>query len=126
MASKNAGPKSTPKPYFTDYTIAGMCERSAELRAAYAAERAAIDQRRIVRLCAGMDNAINSNQAQPRGGFPKRRVQAENHFSERGVPHHKFTDRYKMVDRITFELGEFVHKSKIYILHATRGWKLFA
>lgn len=124
MASNNAGPKSVAKPYFTDYTIAGMCERSAELRAAYDQERRLINLQRSLKV---MSTRTIHAQSLPRGGFPcvaDRQVKRLATPSKRKMPHSGFLKRFKSITKLN-NLPPYV-RVKIWVLHATRGWKVYA
>lgn len=112
---------------FTNYTVAGTDEgraKAADLRLAYAAKRADIELQRHLRQVSIMDDPMDCSQV--RRGYPKRRQRNEDIPTHRGVPHSNFLKRFKIVDRITYQLGEFHHSAKIYVLHATRGWKHYA
>ncbi len=135
MANRNNGIKSVAKPEFTDYTVAGTPQgivHAAISRAVYQQERDYIGASRSVkRMC--RKNAVdclirNTAQSAIRNGFPTKRERDEDIPSHRGVPYSNFLKRFKIVDRIAYSeaLGEFVHSAKIWVLHATRGWKIYA
>lgn len=132
MAHADNIANSFTKPEFTDYTMAGVTEMSLAMRDEYEASIAYIRTGRSLRRFCRKTDVRHTAQAAKRCGYPKRRERDPERQSKRGVPHSKFLNQFKIVDRITFErtkenfLGEFVHKAKIYVLHATRGWKFYA
>ncbi len=56
----------------------------------------------------------NHNQQKPRGGFPCRRNRKRIPSHKKGVAYSNLLDRFKRDGK------------KIFILHATRGWKVYA
>lgn len=119
---------SEQKAEFTDYTVAGTDEgraKAADLRLAYMAQREAIAKRRAERL----DNRFWDTRQKPhpikvRAGYPKKRQRDEDIPSKRGVPHSKFLNQFKLVEHL-LQVPPY-HVVKIFVLHATRGWKAFA
>ncbi len=117
---------------FTDYTIAGTDAgryNAVMARNIYVHERREIQQRQLDRL----DNRLWDTRQKPhpikvRAGFPTKREPDPERIRNKGVPHSKFLERFKIVDRICYSnaLGEFVNLAKIWVLHATRGWKVYA
>ncbi len=105
-------------PEFTDYTLAGVQDRSAAMRAAYKAEQDALTERRA---------HINVNRPTKltniRCGYQKMRERDPEAPSLRGNPFHKFTKRFKIVYKLLAD-GEF--SAKVFILHYTKGWKAYA
>lgn len=116
--------KSKAKPEFADYTIAGTPEgqiNAMALRGAYKAERDEIKARRMNRLDNRFwDTRIKPHLVKIRANLPKRRKINDDIPSHRGVPHSNFLKRFKF----TYNRAEDI--CKIYVLHATRGWKLYA
>ncbi len=128
MANRNNGIKSVAKPEFTDYTVAGTDAgryNAAKLRSAYETRRSLIALGRVMKLTT-MNCRTEGDDV--RCGFPTKRERDEDIPSHRGVPHSNFLKRFKLVDRITFSkaAGNIVYSTKIWVLHATRGWKLYA
>jgi len=109
-------PKSIKKAEFTDYTLAdtvGGTIRAAVLRENYEREQMQIGIHRQLGILASIDNPEHiGHQAQPRGGYPHRRYINPDLPSKRGAS--KLLHRFKMIG------------GKIYMLHATRGWKAYA
>lgn len=130
MASRNGGPKSVPKPYFTDYTMAGGEDgelRGNTLKLAHMAQRKYVEMRRAFRNSAtGRMITNNDNEPQARGGMPTKRVIDYSLPSKRGQP--KALEQFKIVGKLvsTGILNDVVWVTKIHQLHATRGWKVYA
>lgn len=125
MAHAHNLPKSEQKPYFTDYTVAGTDQgriHAAIKRAIYAQGRSYIrTTRSLKRMCrhTAIEPRVASQQLS-RGGFPIKRERDEDIPSKRGVAHSKFLKQFKLV----YNRAE--DACKIYVLHATRGWKFYA
>lgn len=120
-------PASIQKPEFTDYTLAGTPQGEVDAmvcRAFYEWKRDDIYKARSLRRAARRFEPVAHNQAQSRGGFPTKRERNPELSSKRRES--KALDRFKLVDRITHVLGEFVYSTKVFQLHATRGWKVCA
>lgn len=116
---------SEQKAAFTDYTVAGTDEgraKAADLRLAYMAQRADIELQRHLRQASIMDDPTDCSQV--RRGYPKKRQRDEDIPSKRGVPHSKFLNQFKLVEHL-LQVPPY-HVVKIFVLHATRGWKAFA
>ncbi len=119
---RNGYPKTVAKSEFTDYTVAGTIAgyiRAAALRGAYETDRCYIrTTRSLRRICrrTAIEKRVSTQQA-TRGGFPKRRERDPEAPSKRGVP--KDLNQFKLIDRPNGEI-------RIFQLHATGGWKVFA
>lgn len=129
---RNGYPITKIKPQFTDYTIANT-DRGKLAATALKITHTQIVKHNAERRAARLDNRFWDTRLKPhpvkvRCGYPTKRERDEDISSKRGVPHSKFLKRFKIVDRVTFSnaLGAFVYSAKIYVLHATRGWKLYA
>jgi len=121
-----------PKIGLTDYTVAVTPDgevKASILRATYEQERAYIrTTRSLRRMCrkTALETGPSAQQA-TRGGFPTKRVKDDDIPSHRGVPHSNFLKRFKIVDRATCTaFGDIVYSAKVLVLHATRGWKVYA
>ncbi len=124
-------PKSVKKPEFTDYTMAPETEMSLAMRKSYEASRHNIALRRNLKTLAAIDNPETCRRVRAipfRVGYPTKRKRDEDIPSHRGAPHSNFLERYKLIDRIAYSevLGEYIYSVKVMVLHATRGWKVFA
>lgn len=120
--------KSEPKPYFTDYTVAGTDEgryNAARLRESNQQAEDYIRTGRSLRRMCRKSMAARNNQHQARGGFPKDREIDYSLPSKKGQL--KALNRFKVVSKL-ISTGEesMVYVTKIFQLHATRGWKLYA
>ncbi len=130
MANRNNGIKSVAKPEFTDYTVVGTTEgrgNATLLAIHYKRQQQIIAASRAIRL----DNRFWDTRQKPhpikvRAGFPTKRERDEDTPSHRAWPHSNFLKQFKIVDRITYVAGDFVHSAKVWVLHATRGWKVYA
>jgi hypothetical protein len=119
MANRNAGIKSVKKPEFTDYTMAPPTEGSLALRKSFEAERHNIALRRSI-------NATRpKEEPSARGGYPTKRERDDNIPSHRKVPFSGFTKRFKHMITFITEMGGRRRTTKTFILHATRGWKVY-
>lgn len=116
---------------FTDYTVASTPQgivNATLLRNAYWSRRDYIrTTRSLRRMCraTAVEPRVTA-QAAKRCGYPKKRERDEDTPSHRSVPYSNFLRRYKVIDRITSGIGGFIYSTKVYVLHATRGWKLYA
>ncbi len=113
------------------FVVAGTTEgrHNATLLAAdYDAKRAYIRTTRSLRRMCRSTALEPRNITTLRRGYPKKRERNEDIPSHKGVPHSNFLKRFKLVDRITFSkaAGDIVYSTKVWVLHATRGWKLYA
>ncbi len=131
MANRNNGIKSVKKPEFTDYTVAGGEEgwfNAAACRAEYEEERAYIRTGRSLRRMCRSTAQEPRNITTLRCGYPTKRERDEDIPSHRGVPHSNFLKRFKIVDRIAYSTaaGNLIYSAKVWVLHATRGWKVYA
>ena len=123
MASKNSGPKSNPKPYFSTFNIAGTEQGMAEAsvsKALYELNRQAIANSRQTRLHTAINDCEHINaQSKPRAGYPTPRTPDSARLRKKGVPFANLLNRY---DQEITDTGEI----KINQLHATRGWRKYA
>ncbi len=103
-------------------------EVSRAMAKSYAAARSNIQLRRQIRLDDRFwDTRQKPHPVKVRAGLPKRRERDASLPSKRGVPHSKFLKRFKIVDHNTRTiLGDIVYGARVWVLHATRGWKLYA
>ena len=110
------------KPEFADYTLAGDQSKALALRETYEVDRAYIrTTRSLRRMCKETctDPRV-SNQTKIRNGYPRDREGTRDHNapSKRSVPFVNHLHRFKLV--------EVADAIKVYVLHATRGWKRYA
>ena len=113
MANKNNGPMTFMKPKLSfemASTPTGLVNAGI-LRIEYEHEQFQIGERRKQRLA---DRLATPRTVKVRCGYPKRRVTDDDIPSNRGVPMSHFTRCFK-------RMGD-----KIMVLHATRGWKVYA
>ena len=120
MPKNHAQHHNPPKPEFTSYKRHQETEMSLALRKSDEARRHNIALRRQLRILAIIDNPEHiGHQAKPRGGYPTKRFVDPERIKKRGVPGSHFTNCFKLMEQAS---GAF----KVMILHATRGWKVFA
>lgn len=122
--------KTEAKPEFTDYKVAITPDGEVNalvLRALYEADRAYIRTGRSLRKIAR--GFRDKDPIAIRRGYPKKRQRDEDIPSKRGVPHSNFLKQFKIVEkavRTSSCFDDVVYTAKIYVLHATRGWKFYA
>ena len=95
----------------TNFTMAGDPYKALACRLAYEYERRQIAMRRFFRTATCRCVAKKENV---RKGYPTKRERDDNIPSHRGVAFSNFTNQFKTVG------------DKIFVLHATRGWKHYA
>jgi hypothetical protein len=121
--SSSYGQKSSPKPYFNTFNIAGTEQGTAEAsvsKALYELNRQAIANNRQTRLHTAINDCEHINaQSKPRAGYPTKRVPDPARIRKRSIPFANLLNRYKLDVADTDEL--LVHQ-----LHATRGWRKYA
>ena len=119
MANRNGCPKTFKKPEFTDYTLAGDQLKSADMRSAYEAQREAIINRRRERLDKRFwETRLTPHPVKIRGNYPVKREADPERIRKRGQSYANHLYRFKLV--------EVANAIKVYVLHATRGWKRYA
>lgn len=127
MAHAHNLPKTEQKPEFTDYTVAGTDEgrhSATLLRINYEAQQTYTRTGRSLRR---MCRKTAADCSQVRRGYPTKREPDPERIRNKGVPHSKFLKRFKIIERLVGTgFGDFVWVAKVYVLHATRGWKLYA
>ena len=120
MPKDNTQHHNPPKPKFTSYKLAGTeTECVTEMRECYALSRQFIADRRAIRL----DNRFWDTRQKPhpikiRAGYPTKRFVDPERMKKKGVAFVNHLYRFKLE-----EVGDRV---RVWILHATRGWKLYA
>ncbi len=115
--SNGKGIKTFTKPKFTTYKLAGDPSRSIQLREEYMEERMQIFRNQQDKLFSRAALDEEQSMTTNRGGYPKRRYRDASLPSKRGKS--KFLNQFKFMDMA----GDRV---KVFVLHATRGWKAFA
>jgi len=122
MANRNGCPKTFKKPEFTDYTLASTKEGEVNAgisRLVYNAGREYIIARRQLRLDGRFwDTRLKPHPVKVRGGYPVKREADPERIRKRGQSYANHLYRFKLV--------EVANAIKVYVLHATRGWKRYA
>lgn len=128
---KDHAHKHNPKaPEFTDFTVAGTKTGQVNAAILKACHRLSVSSN-AVRRATRLDNRFwdtrqNPHPVQIRAGYPTKRIPNPERIKKRGVPNSGFLKQFKIVGKVSYVLGEAIYTAKIYVLHATRGWKFFA